>query len=149
MVVEPFNWRLLSGIGPALTKANGTRLRWLLALHRGNVRSAQLARFLHALRRHRRRPVILLCDRLPAHRSHGVAEAVELSRAWLQVEWLPAYAPGSNRVEPLWDYLDETALANTPMENLGRLRRRLRAGLQRLDHRPAVGPGLLGYTGLF
>lgn len=149
VVVEPFNWRRLSGIGAVLTNATATRLRWLLALHRGNIRSAQLVRFLQALRRHRRRPVILLWDRLPAHRSRRVAEVVHQHRAWLRVEWLPAYAPELNPVEPFWDYLDDTALANTPMEDLRRLRRRLRSGRERLDRRPAVGRGLLRYTGLF
>ncbi len=120
VVVEPFNWRRLSGIGAVLTNARATRLRWLLALHCGNIRSAQLVRFLHhALRRHRRRPVILLWDRLPAHRSRRVAEAVHQNRTWLQVEWLPAYAPELNPVEPLWDYLDDTALANTSRHPLG------------------------------
>jgi len=149
VVVEPFNWRRLSGIGAVLTDATATRLRWLLSLHRGNIRSAQLVRFLQALRRHRRRPVILLWDRLPAHRSRCVAAAVEQHCAWLQVEWLPAYAPELNPVEPFWDYLDDTALANTPMEDLGRLRGRLRSGRERLDRRTAVGRGLLRYTGLF
>jgi transposase len=139
VVVEPFNWRRLSGIGAVLTKATGRHLRWLLALHRGNIRSAQVVRFLHALRRHRRRPVILLWDRLPAHRSRRVACAVQENRAWLQIEWLPAYAPELNPVEPLWDHLDDTALANTPMDNLSRLQRRLRSGIR----------GLLRYTGLF
>ncbi len=137
------------GIGAVLTNATGTRLRWLLDLHRGNIRSPQLVGFLQALRCHRCRQVILLWDRLPAHRSRRVAEAIEQHRAWLQVEWLPAYAPELNPVEPLWDYLDDTALANTPMENLGRLRRQLRSGLERLDRCPAVGRGLLRYTGLF
>jgi transposase len=149
VIVEPFNWRRLSGIGAVLTKASGRRLRWLLALHRGNIGSAQLVRFLNALRRHRRRPVILLWDRLPAHRSRRMAQTLGQQRAWLQVEWLPAYAPELNPVEPLWDYLDDTALANTPMENLGRLRQRLRSGLRQLDRRPSVGRGLLRYTGLF
>lgn len=149
VVVEPFNWRRLSGIGAVLTNASGRHLRWLLSLHRGNIRSAQLVRFLQALRRHRRRPVILLWDRLPAHRSRRVAQAVQQHRAWLRVEWLPAYAPELNPVEPLWDYLDDTALANTPTEDLQRLRRRVRRGLHRLQGRPAVGRGLLRYTGLF
>jgi hypothetical protein len=68
-VVEPFNGKKLSGIGAVLTKPDARRVRWLLALQRGSVRSTQIVRFLHALRRHRRRPVILLWDGLPAHRS--------------------------------------------------------------------------------
>ena len=53
-VVEPFNWQRFSGIAALLTRPDGQRPRWLLALHRGSVRSAQVVRFLQSLRRHRR-----------------------------------------------------------------------------------------------
>jgi transposase len=149
LVVEPFNWRRLSGIGAVRTDAAGKRLRWFLSLHRGNIRGAQLVEFLEALRRHRRRPVILLWDGLPAHRSRVVRAAIAGHRSWLRVERLPAYAPELNPVEPFWDHLDDTVLANTPMEELGRLRRRLHAGREQLQRRPRVGRGLLRYTGLF
>jgi transposase len=149
LLQEPFNWQRLSGIGAVLTTPDGRRLRWLLALHPGSVRSAQVVRFVKALRRHRRRPVILLWDGLPAHRSAPVRRMLQEQQAWLQVEPLPAYAPELNPVEPFWDYLDDTVLANTPVEDLDRLRRRVHRGLARVRHRPAVGRGFLKYTGLF
>jgi DDE superfamily endonuclease len=101
-LVEPFNWKTLSGIATVLTHPDGHRSRWLLAVHRGSIRSAQVVRFLNQLRRHRRRPVILLWDRLPAHRSRRVALALAQHRKWLRIEWLPCYAPELNPVEPLW-----------------------------------------------
>ncbi len=113
MLVEPFNWQRLSGIGAVLTTPDGRRVRCLLALHRGGIRSAHLVRFLHALRHHRRRPVILLWDGLPAHRSRRTREALHQHRTWLRVEPLPAYAPELNPVEQLWAHLDGTTLANT------------------------------------
>lgn len=148
-VVEPFNWQRLSGIGAVLARADGRRPRWLLALHRGSVRSAQVARFLQALRRHRRRPVILLWDRLPAHRSRHVQQALEGHQAWLRVEWLPAYAPELNPVEQLWAYLDATTLPNTPPEDLDRLSRRVRRGVRRVNRRTTLGRAFLSHTALF
>lgn len=148
-LVEPFNWKTLSGIAAVLTKPDGLCSRWLLALHRGSIRSAQVLRFLNLLRQHRRRPVILLWDRLPAHRSGVVAEALADHRDWLRVEWLPCYAPELNPVELLWNHLDTTTLANTPVENLPRLRRRVHAGVQRVRQNPALTRGFLKYTGLF
>ena len=148
-LVEPFNWQRLSGIGAVLSKPNGQRPRWLLALHRGSIRSAQLIRFLNALKRHRRRPVILLWDGLPAHRSRRTREAIDQHRSWLTVEPLPAYVPELNPVEQLWAHLDATALANTAVEDLGRLRRRVRRGVQCLQHRQQVSRGFLRHTGLF
>ncbi len=148
-LVEPFNWKRLSGIGAVRVRADGRRPRWLLSLHRGNIRSAQIVRFLDALRRHRRRPVILLWDGLPAHRSARTRHALARHRDWLTVEPLPAYAPELNPVEQLWAHLDATVLANTPPEDLDRLRRQVRGGVARLRRRPRVGRGLLRYSGLF
>jgi len=148
-LIEPFNWKRLSGIGAVLTKPSGQRPRWLLALHRGNIRSAQIVRFLKALRAHRRRPVILLWDGLPAHRSGITQQALREHRDWLSVERLPAYAPELNPVEQLWAHLDATTLANTPVEDLHRLGRRVRGGVARLQRRPRIGRGLLRYSSLF
>ena len=92
---------------------------------------------------------MLIWDRLPAHRGGQVKAYVRQERRWLTIEWLPPYAPELNPVEPLWDHLDDTVLANTPMEDLRRLSRRVHAGVRRVARRPAVGRGFLTYTGLF
>ncbi len=150
VVVEPFNhWKHLSAIGALLTTAHGRHPRWSLAFHPGPVRSAQVIRFLTALRHHARRRVILVWDRLPAHRSRMVQETLARYRSWLTVEWLPAYAPDLNPVEQLWAHLDATALANTPADDLRLLRRSVRNGVHRLRRRPAVSRGFLTHTGLF
>jgi len=148
-LVEPFNWKTLSGIATVLTQPDGRRSRWLLAVHRGSIRSAQVVRFLNSLKRHRRRPVILLWDRLPAHRSRRVAQALAQHRKWLRIEWLPCYAPELNPVEPLWNHLDSTTLANTPVDDLATLCRRVRAGVQRVGRKAVLTRGFLKYTGLF
>lgn len=146
---EPFNWQRLSGIGLVLTTPTARRLRWFLTFHRGSIRSAHLVRFLKALRRHRRRRVLLLWDRLPAHRSRLTQNALQEHCRWLSVEWLPAYAPELNPVEPLWAYLDSTVLANTPHDNLQDLRRRVRGGLGDVQRHAHLGRGFLKYTKLF
>ena len=148
-LVEPFNWKRLSGIGLVLISPGGRRLRWFLSFHAGSVRSEQIVSFLCALRRHRRHPVILLWDGLPAHRSAAVRGALREHQRWLQVKRLPAYAPQLNPVEPFWDYLDDTTLANTPAEDLDQLRHRVRLGLGRVRRSPDLGRGFLRYTGLF
>jgi transposase len=132
-----------------LTTPDARRLRWFLTFHPGGIRSAHLVRFLNALRRHRRRRVLLLWDRLPAHRSRLTQNALEQHRRWLSVEWLPAYAPELNPVEPLWAYLDTTALANTPHDKLQHLRRRVRRGLAHVQCHANLGRGFLKYTNLF
>ena len=148
-MVEPFNWKSLSGIGTVLTTPTASRLRWFLSLHEGGIKGPKVAHFLNALKHHRRRPVILLWDRLPAHRSRVVAQALARHRQWLTIEWLPAYAPELNPVEPLWDTLDDSSLVNTPADDLSQLRRQVRNGIQRVRRHPEMGRGFLRYTGLF
>lgn len=149
VIVEPFNWKRLSGIGLVLTDPDGRRVRWFLRLVPGSVRSEHLIKFLAQVRRHLRKRLILLWDRLPAHRSGAMRRFLRAQRHWLAVEWLPAYAPELNPLEPLWDHLDDTALANTPSEQVRAVARRVHAGMARVRRRPELGRGFLRYTGLF
>lgn len=146
---EPFNWQRLSGIGLVLTTPTARRLRWFPTFHPGGIRSPHLVHFLKALRRHRRRRVLLLWDRFPAHRSRLTRSALAQHHRWLRVEWLPAHAPELNPVEPLWAYLDTTVLPNTPADNLQELRRRVPRGLAHVQRHPELGRGFLSYTKLF
>jgi transposase len=68
-------------------------------------------RYLRELHRQHRRPLIVVMDRLNAHRS-AVRRLHERGARWLHVEWLPAYAPDLNPVEPLWSQAKFTELAN-------------------------------------
>jgi len=127
----------------------GRRLRWFLRLHRGSIRVPSLLVFLRALKRHRRRPVLLVWDRLPGHRSRAVRTFLVDKRSWLTVEWLPPYSPQLNPIELLWGHLDATALVNTPAENLAHLGQRTRRGVARVQAKPSIGRAFLSHTGLF
>jgi transposase len=124
-------------------------LRWFLRLRRGTIRVPSLLVFLRALKRHRRRPVLLVWDRLPGHRSRAVRTFLIDNRSWLTVEWLPPYSPQLNPIELLWGHLDNNTLANTPAENLTLLGRRTRRGVSRVQATPSIGRGFLAHTGLF
>lgn len=144
-----FDGKRLSGIGLVLTDPEGRRVRWFLRLVPGSVRSEHLITFLAQVRRPLRKRLILLWDRLPAHRSGGMRRCLRAQRPWLAVEWLPAYAPELNPLEPLWDHLDDTAHANTPSEPVRAVARRVHAGTARVRRRPELGRGFLRYSGLF
>jgi transposase len=121
-----------------LTTPTAQCLRRFLTFRPGAIRSVHLVRFLATLRRHRRRRVLLLWDRFPAHRSGLTQSAFEQHRRWLRVKRLPAYAPELNPIEPQWAYLDNTVRTNTPHDNLHLLRRRVRGGLARVKRHPQV-----------
>lgn len=118
-------------------------------LRPGTIRVPHLLTFLRALKRHRRRPVVLVWDRLPGHRSRAVQAFLTDNRDWLTVEWLPPYSPKLNPVELLWGHLDTTTLANTPADDLAILARRARRGVSHVQRHPHVGRGFLAHTKLF
>ena len=102
----------------ALTVAPRRRrfgLYW--ALHRDNIRSAEVLRFLQALRRHLPHGFTLIWDR------HGPHWATCVT-TWLAkyprivVEYLPPYAPDLNPVEPVWSHTKYSDLANFAPEDL-------------------------------
>ena len=91
--------------------------------------------FLKALVRHIEKPLLIVWDRLPAHRSRLVREFVELTEGHIVTEYLPDYAPELNPVEYIWSYWKQHELPNVCHENYGELSRRGRRALCRMQHR--------------
>lgn len=87
------------------------RLGHHFTIHTRNVRTAEIVAYLQAVHRRLHRPLIVVMDRLPAHRS-AVRQLHAAGADWLHVEWLPGYAPDLNPVEALWSYSKYSALAN-------------------------------------
>ena len=61
---------------------------------------------------HIREPLLIVWDRLPAHRSRLVREFIELSEGHIATEYLPPYAPELNPVEYIWSYWKQHELPN-------------------------------------
>ncbi len=147
--MEHYRWATLGALGALRTDAHGKKPRWFLKMRRGSFRSGHFVNFLRALKRHCRRPVILVWDRLPAHRSGKVQAFLKSERSWISEERLPPYSPTLNPVELLWANLDSTVLANTSVDDLTDLAQRARRGVAKLQKRPTVGISFLKHTGLF
>ncbi|WP_234402138.1 transposase [Thermobifida halotolerans] len=92
-------------------------------------------------------PVILVGDRLAAHRSRWTRAAIE-AREWLEVEYLPSHTPEPNPVENVWSPLKDTALANLAALSFAELGSAVRSGLRRLRYRPDLVDGFLAHTEL-
>ncbi|MGH7931006.1 MAG: IS630 family transposase [Candidatus Binatia bacterium] len=123
------------------TIAAVTRAPWALRLglyyelldH--NARTADFNRFVREVHGHLRRPVILVWDRLPAHRS-AARQLLEDAHDWLQVEWLPPYAPELDPVEDVWNQSKYGALANFIPEDIHELHSALSEVLDTFRHEP-------------
>ena len=76
---------------------------------------------MQALERHIDRPLLLIWDRLPAHRSWLVQEFLRASQGRIEQVWLPAYAPELNPVEYVWAYWKQHELPNVCPKDYGDL----------------------------
>ena len=79
------NWQRLSAIGAIAWRPGHAHTRLFLSLHRGSITQAEICEFLRSLRRHIRGPIIVIWDRLSAHRGQQVREYLAHNRSWLRV----------------------------------------------------------------
>ena len=87
-----FNWQKLS------VSAGVTLRNFYFRLYPGAIGELEVIDFLKALLRHIDGPLLIVWDRLPAHRSRLVREFIELSQGHIATEFLP---PGSFLNYPL------------------------------------------------
>ena len=95
-----FNYKVLSAV------AGMTFWNFYFELFPRSIRSPLVIEFLGHLKRHLRRPVLVIWDRLSAHTSRMTQKWIEEQQGWIQTEYLPAYAPELNPVEYLWGALE-------------------------------------------
>jgi transposase len=100
-----------------------------------NARTADFVRFLRNIHAHLRRSIILVCDRLRAHRS-AVRVLQDNGVQWLHVEWLPAYAPELDPVEDVWNQSKYGHLANIIPDDINDLHKILDRLLESYRHQP-------------
>ena len=91
-------------------------------IHEENIRTENVSAFLIHVRRHLRRDLIVVCDRLNAHRS-AMCQLKKRFRTAFDVEWLPAYAPELNPVEGVWNQTKYGTLSNFIPHDVDELRR--------------------------
>ena len=127
-----FNWKSLSAV------AGLTLLNFYFRLYPGAVKSPQVVDFLAALRRHIRCPLLVVWDRLPAHRSRLVRDYLASLDGWIQVEYLPPYAPELNPVEYIWAYWKQHELPNVCPKDFWSLGQEARRTLGRMRRRPRL-----------
>lgn len=150
ILVVPFNWKRLSAIGGLITTPAARRVGLCLRLHPGSIKQPQILDYLRALKRHLAgRKAILLWDRLPAHRGAAVLRYLERQSCWLEMEYLPPYAPELNPVEYFWSHLSKTELAGFVGRDLEAVGSRVRKGACRVRRRTNLGQAFLRHSGLF
>lgn len=127
-----FNWDTLSAV------AGITFYNFYFRLYKGSVKTAEVIDFLGALLRHVPGPLLIVWDRLSAHRSKRTRDFITGQGERLWVEYLPSYAPELNPVEYIWGYWKQHALPNVCPKDYWSLGDTARRTLKRMRRRPRL-----------
>jgi len=104
----------------------------------GAIKAPQIVAFLRALVRQIDRPLLIIWDGLPAHRSKWVRAYVESLDGRIVLERLPAYAPELNPAEYLFGYAKQRELANLCLQTIDEVKHYAGRRLRSLQRRPRL-----------
>ena len=128
-----FTWNQLSAV------AGVTFWNIYFKLVKGSIRAPEVVDFLKNLRRHLAgRKLLIIWDRLQAHRSRLVRGWVEAQGGDVRLEFLPPYAPELNPVEYLWAHWKQHELPNFCPKDFAELSAFARAKLRRTQRRKTL-----------
>jgi transposase len=138
----------VSMVGLLCYRPDGSAARLLFGFHRGSYDTATLVKVvtgLHAFLGGA--PVNLVWDNLKAHKSTAMREFLA-HQDWLQVNYLPAYAPELNPVEGLWANVKGGELANRCCQTAEEVIATAQVGLIRVRRDGELPFSFLRRTGL-
>lgn len=112
-----------------------------------NITATEVVAFLRQLRRHLHSPLVLLWDRLQAHRATNV-QTFLTPASHIHAVFFPAYAPELNPIEYAWGYLKGNPLANWAPLDLNQLVLGTRRSSHALQHRPDLLRSFIRHSSL-
>lgn len=127
-----FNWKQLSVI------AGVTYWQFYFRFFPGAIRAPQVVEFLKVLRRHISGRMLIIWDRLQAHRSRLVREYLEQQAGSIQLEFLPAYAPELNPAEYVWGHLKTHEIGNLCASQVEEVRDYASRRLRSMQRKPTL-----------
>ncbi len=123
-----FSLNLISAVS-----VNGT-LRFMTV--DGRLTAPKFIEFLKRLLHRAERPIFLIVDRHPVHRSGRVRSFVESTNGALQLFFLPSYSPELNPDEQVWNHLKHHRIGRSTARGPGDLRGKVMAFLRSLQRLP-------------
>jgi transposase len=131
--VLQYHFRWKTSVAAAMTLWN-----FYFQIFEKAIAKEQVVEFLANLVQQIAEPMLIIWDRLPAHRSRLVAESVEFLDGQIVLEYLPPYAPELNPVEYLWGHSKHHELPNVCPKDLWQLTAGARRTLSNLRRRPRL-----------
>jgi transposase len=106
--------------------------------YQGGLNAELFVDLLRRMMRHRTKPVHLVVDGLPAHKTMLVKAYIASTNGLLTLHFLPGYAPELNPDELVWSHLKRTGVARTPLRAGEKLRDKIEAQLAAIRGTPRL-----------
>ena len=108
------------------------------ATYKGGLNGALFIALLRRIMRGRRKPLHLILDGLPAHKTTAVKRYAEGLHGKLSLHYLPGYAPDLNPDELVWSHAKRTGNARRPLQKGEKLEARVAKQLSEIGRKPAL-----------
>src|SRR6201984_3451362 len=106
--------------------------------YQGGLNAESFVSLLRRMMRRRSRPVHLVLDGLPAHKTTLVKDYVAPTKGMLTLHFLPGYAPELNPDEMVWSHMKRTGVARTPLRRGEKLQAKIEAQLSAIKRMPQL-----------
>ena len=126
--------------------AVNARVAFWFCTYEGGLNAELFVTLLRKMMRHRSKPVHLVVDGLPAHKTALVKAYVASTDGMLTLHFLPGYAPELNPDELVWSHMKRTGVARTPLRRGEKLRDKIDGAARRDQAHAAVGSVILPST---
>lgn len=128
----------VTAIGALCVTPQRDQVHLYFRLHcNANINAIRVVDFLRQLDRQLAAPLMLIWDRLQAHRARRVTDFLAEHRH-IRSAFLPAYAPELNPIEYCWGYLKMNPMANHPIFDVHELTTETRSHVRSVQHRPQL-----------
>jgi len=121
----------------AASAVNSKGAFWF-ATYQGGLNGELFVELLKRLMYRRKKPLHLVVDGLPAHKSTVVKDYVASTAGRLTLHFLPGYAPDLNPDELVWSHAKRTGVARKPLQKGEKLEERVHSQLQAIRDDPKL-----------
>ena len=108
------------------------------ATYQGGLKGESFVELLKKLMHRRKKPLNLILDGLPAHKTKIVKTYVASTQGRLTLHFLPGYAPELNPDELVWSHAKRTGNARRPLQKGEKLEPRVAAQLAEIGNNPKL-----------
>ena len=108
------------------------------ATYKGALNSELFVELLKKLMHRRKKPLHLVLDGLPAHKTKAVKTYAASTGGRLTLHFLPGYAPELNPDELVWSHAKRTGNARRPLQKGEKLEQRVTAQLTEIGNNPML-----------